>query len=103
MFKDPHIFISAKTLFIDVYARALPTGGTRASGVSRERAENRRFGGRQFQCPGSSDCFVKAGFIAVAQLICLSICSGFKESPKVIYSISTPRRVFDKALLKPPD
>lgn len=65
--------------------------------------ENHKFGGRQFHCAGSSDCFVKAGFIAVARLICLSICSGFKESPKVIYSISTPRRVFDKALLKLPD
>lgn len=65
--------------------------------------ENLRFGGRQFQCLGFSDCFVKAGFIAVAQLFCLSICFWFKESPKVIYSISHPRRVFDKALLKLPD
>lgn len=73
-----------------------------AGRVSRERVENPRFGGRQFRCLGFSDCFVKAGFIAVAQLFCLSICSGFKESPKVIYSISPPRRVFDKALLKPP-
>lgn len=63
---------------------------------------NFRFVGRQFQCLGFSDCFVKAGFIAVAQLFRLSICFGFKESPKVIYSISPPRRVFDKALLKLP-
>lgn len=68
--------------------------------VSQKRVENSRFGGRQFHCLGYSDCFVKAGFIAVAQLFCLSICFGFKESPKVIYSISPPRRVFDKALLK---
>lgn len=51
----------------------------------------------------SSDCFVKASFIAVAQLLCLCICFGFKESPKVIYSISSCRRVSDEALLKLPD
>lgn len=66
--------------------------------------ENFRFGGRQFQCLGFSDCFVKAGFIADTQLFCLSICFGFKESPKVIHGISPPpRKVFDKALLKLPD
>lgn len=56
--------------------------------VSQERAENLRFPGRQFQHLDFSDCFVKAGFIAVAQLFCQSICFGFKKSPKVIYSIS---------------
>lgn len=74
-----------------------------ASRVSQERGENFRFGGRQFQCLCFSDCFVKAGFIAVAQLFCPSICFGFKESPKVIYGISPPRKVFDKVLLKLPD
>ena len=49
-----------------------------------------------------SYCFVKAGFIAVAQLFCPSICFGFKESPKVIHSISLCERVFDEALLKLP-
>lgn len=70
--------------------------------VSRGRAKNFRFAGRQFLCLGISDCFAKAGFIAVAQLFCLSICFGFKKSPKVIHSIFPPRRVFDKALLKLP-
>lgn len=69
------------------------------SGVSLERIKNFRFGGRQFRCRGFSDCFVKAGFIAVAQLLCLSIYPGYKESPQIIYCIPPPhRRVFDKAL-----
>lgn len=74
-----------------------------ATRVRQERAENSRFRGRQFQCLAFSDCFVKAGFIAVAQLFCPSICFGFKESPKVIYGIFPTRRVFDKALPKLPE
>lgn len=69
-----------------------------ASRVSLERVENFQFGGRQFRCLGFSDCFVKAGFIAVAELLCLSIYPGYKESLQIIYCISPHRRVFDKVL-----
>lgn len=46
-----------------------------------------------------SNCFVKAGFIAVAQLFFLSICFRFKESPKVSYGIS-PLKLVDYRLEK---
>lgn len=34
--------------------------------------------------------FLKAGFIAVFQTSCLSVCFGFKESPEVKYGVFTP-------------
>lgn len=68
--------------------------------MSQDRAENFRFGGRQFQHVGLSDCLVNAGFIAGCQLFHLTVYFGFKESAKVINSISPSWRVFDKALLK---
>lgn len=68
-----------------------------SSGVSLKRMENFRFGGRQFHRHGFSDCFVKAGFIAVVQFLFLSIYLGY-ESPQIIYCISPHKRVFDKML-----
>lgn len=71
--------------------------------VSRERVENFRFGGRQFQCLA----FFLIVLLKLVLLLWLGssvslFALGFKESPKVIYSISPLRRVFDEALLKLP-
>lgn len=90
MFKDSQYFHKHKDLVYRNIHQGLANKGIGAKPGKPEACGESQIWWRQFHCLGSSDCFVKAGFIAVARLICLSICSGFKESPKVIYSISTP-------------